>query len=230
MRTVREWLTEALEQVCGTHCSAAGDRGTADMYSAACRTHVRSTSGLAVTPRCFPAHTRAPPPPPQNPQTPQTPAPPNPHGTAAAAAELTAPTAMAHALEPPPGYRVPPFPSLGRPVLADATPQRLHTLYHVADAWRFTLLWTLITYAVFHVAAVLLAVLTHGWKRSSWSYLWAVPGVYLVAAGLEALLAGSVVGLVCVLAPPPASPCGPCADVCPLPPASAPSTGPATTR
>lgn len=83
-------------------------------------------------------------------------------------------------------------------MLSDKTPQRLHTIYYIEDAWRFTLLWTLITYAVFHVGAVLVAVLTHGWKKSSWSYLWAVPGVYLVVAGLEAVLAGSVVGLVCV--------------------------------
>lgn len=83
-------------------------------------------------------------------------------------------------------------------MLSDRTPQRLHTIYYIQDAWRFTLLWTLIAYAVFHAGAVLVTVLTHGWKKSSWSYLWAVPGVYLVAAGLEAVLAGSVVGLVCV--------------------------------
>jgi hypothetical protein len=36
----------------------------------------------------------------------------------------------------------------------------------------------------------------HGWKKSSWKYLWAVPIIYLVMAGLEAVLAGSIVGLV----------------------------------
>ncbi|KAM4057081.1 putative transmembrane protein [Hirsutella rhossiliensis] len=103
---------------------------------------------------------------------------------------------MSNPNNPPPGYRAPPFPSLSTPMLSDKTPQRLHTIYYIEDAWRFTLLWTLITYAVFHVGAVLVAVVTHGWKKSSWSYLWAVPGVYLVVAGLEAVLAGSVVGLV----------------------------------
>jgi hypothetical protein len=31
--------------------------------------------------------------------------------------------------------------------------------------------------------------------RSSWKYLWTVPTVYTVVAGIEAVLAGTVVGL-----------------------------------
>ncbi|KJZ72909.1 hypothetical protein HIM_07672 [Hirsutella minnesotensis 3608] len=103
---------------------------------------------------------------------------------------------MSNPTVPPEGYRTPPFPSLSIFRLSDTTPQRLHTIYYIEDAWRFTLLWTLITYAVFHLGAVAVTFLTHGWKKSSWKYLWAVPGVYLAMAGLEAVLAGTVVGLV----------------------------------
>lgn len=103
---------------------------------------------------------------------------------------------MEHPNDPPPNYKTPPFPSLNVRTLADPTPQRMYTLYYLTDIWRFTLVWTLITYALFHLSAVLVAMVTHGWKKSSWSYIWAVPVVYLVVAGLEALLAGSVVGLV----------------------------------
>ncbi|KAI7760392.1 hypothetical protein LZL87_008482 [Fusarium oxysporum] len=46
------------------------------------------------------------------------------------------------------------------------------------------------------MGAVLIAMFTHGWKKSSWRYLWAVPVIYLVIAGLEAVMAGSIVGLV----------------------------------
>ncbi|PHH64689.1 hypothetical protein CDD81_4130 [Ophiocordyceps australis] len=97
--------------------------------------------------------------------------------------------------EPPPGYQTPRFPSLNVRTLYDRTPQRIYTLYHIDDVWRFTLVWTLIVYASFHLGAVVVAMLTHGWKSSSWRYLWLVPLVYLVVAGLEALLAGSIVGL-----------------------------------
>lgn len=131
---------------------------------------------------------------------------------------------MSYPNDPPPGYRTPQFPSLNVRTLFDLTPQRLYTLYYISDIWRFTLIWTLITYAVFHIGAMLVALFTHGWKKSSWKYLWAAPVVYLVIAGLEALLAGSLVGLMWVawtlslLAR---------TDVCT---GSVPSTKPATTR
>ncbi|POR35638.1 Uncharacterized protein TPAR_04150 [Tolypocladium paradoxum] len=98
--------------------------------------------------------------------------------------------------DPPPNYHTPRFPSLHLRILSDPTPQRMYTLFYIKDVWRFTLIWTLITFAVFHLGAVLVALFTHGWKKSSWKYLWAVPVVYLVTAGLEALLAGSIVGLI----------------------------------
>lgn len=97
---------------------------------------------------------------------------------------------------PPASYRTPRFPSLNAKTLYDTTDDKRYTLYYVLDVWRFTLVWTLILYALFHLGAVMIAFFTHGWKKSSWKYLWAVPVVYLVMAGFEAVLSGTVVGLV----------------------------------
>lgn len=105
---------------------------------------------------------------------------------------------MAFQNDPPASYKTPTFPSLNVQTLLDTTDDKRFTLYYVLDVWRFTLIWTLILYAVFHMGAVMVAMSTHGWKKSSWKYLWAVPVVYLVMAGLEGIFAGSVVGLVSV--------------------------------
>lgn len=129
----------------------------------------------------------------------------------------------------PPGYTTPPFPSLHWP-----PEQAEWSLYHVYDAWRFTLIWTLILYAVFHSGAALLALAmqfriggrkewaaggggrgrtrgdgaaaggggraggrhTARRRRSAWKYLWTIPLVYAAVAGIEAVFAGSIVGLV----------------------------------
>lgn len=98
--------------------------------------------------------------------------------------------------DPPASYNTPKFPSLNVQTLYDFTPDRRYTLYHIHDVWRFTVIWTLIVYAIFHLGAVVIAMLTHGWRISSWKYLWAVPVVYLIIAGVEALMAGSLVGVV----------------------------------
>lgn len=113
----------------------------------------------------------------------------------------------------PPGYTTPPFPSLRWP------PQEPETsLYTVYDAWRFTLLWTLILYAVFHAGAALLAVVMHlgqagatrtvtgarvqrrqRIRRLWWTarrVLWSIPIAYAAVAAVEAVLAGSIVGVV----------------------------------
>lgn len=100
-----------------------------------------------------------------------------------------------HPESPPKGYHTPPFPSLNVKTLYDTTPEKIYTLYHVQDVWRFTVLWTLIVYALFHLGAGLIAFITHGPNHSTWKYLWAVPVVYLSIAGVEALLSGSVTGL-----------------------------------
>jgi hypothetical protein len=66
----------------------------------------------------------------------------------------------------------------------------------VYDIWRFTLLWTLITFALSHLAAAAIALAMQvGHRRSNWKYLWLVPLGYVVVAGVEALVAGSIVGV-----------------------------------
>ncbi|KAK0646175.1 hypothetical protein B0T16DRAFT_458124 [Cercophora newfieldiana] len=92
----------------------------------------------------------------------------------------------------PPGYTTPPFPSLHIP------PQDPKwSLYTVSDIWRFTLLWTLILFGLFHLGAAGIAVLMQvGKRRSNWKYLWLVPLVYAMIAGVEAIMAGSVVGVI----------------------------------
>jgi hypothetical protein len=87
---------------------------------------------------------------------------------------------------PPANYTSPPFPSLYSPFDSGTY------LYYSHDVWRFTLFWTLIVFEVFHLAASGYAFAIQ-WKE--WKYMWIVPVVYLVIGGIEALLAGSVVGL-----------------------------------
>ncbi|KAI1822304.1 integral membrane protein [Xylaria intraflava] len=89
---------------------------------------------------------------------------------------------------PPSDYRVPRFPSL-------CWPPHSCLLYTVYDSWRFTLLWTLIIFTVFHLGATAIALLVQvGKPRSIWKYLVAIPIAYAIVAGVEALVAGSVVG------------------------------------
>ncbi|KAH8673587.1 hypothetical protein BX600DRAFT_508836 [Xylariales sp. PMI_506] len=69
----------------------------------------------------------------------------------------------------------------------------IYTLY---DSWRFTLLWTLILYAIFHIGAAAIAISVQlGKRRLNFRYMWAVPIVYAVIAGAEAIVAGSIVGV-----------------------------------
>ena len=98
----------------------------------------------------------------------------------------------------PPGYTTPPFPSLHVP---PQDPQ--FSLYTVRDIWRFTLLWTLILFGLFHLGAAGLALLMQSGKtRVNWKYLWLVPLAYGIVAGAEALMAGSIVGLMSVFRSP----------------------------
>jgi hypothetical protein len=54
----------------------------------------------------------------------------------------------------------------------------------------------LIIYAVFHLVAAAFAVCMQlGKGKSAWKYVWIIPLVYALVAGIEALLAGSIVGL-----------------------------------
>ena len=91
---------------------------------------------------------------------------------------------------PPPDYRTPSFPSLYW--LINAKADEPQYLYHMVDVWRFTLFWTLLIYGTCHITVSCYALLMQ-WR--SWKVMWAVPLVYGLVAALEAVLAGSVVGL-----------------------------------
>lgn len=57
--------------------------------------------------------------------------------------------------------------------------------------WRFTLYWTLICVVGVHMAAAGYACVM---QYRNWKIIWVVPVVYLIIGGIEALIAGNVVG------------------------------------
>ncbi|KAJ5088049.1 hypothetical protein N7456_011665 [Penicillium angulare] len=91
----------------------------------------------------------------------------------------------------PINYHTPAFPSLYDPLPIHR--KEAHYLYYTHDIWRFTLYWTLIFYGATHLTVAGCAVLTHS---RNWSVIWLVPLLYSLVAGVEALMAGSIVGLV----------------------------------
>ncbi|KAL1891669.1 hypothetical protein Cpir12675_004855 [Ceratocystis pirilliformis] len=95
---------------------------------------------------------------------------------------------------PPLDYKCPDFPGLTWHVL-DYPVTWQHSLYYMKDIWRFTVIWTLILFVSFHAGAALLAWIMHGSKRTAWKYMWAVPLVYCAVAAAQAVIAGSVVGV-----------------------------------
>lgn len=91
-------------------------------------------------------------------------------------------------------YSVPGFPSLYWPYRAK--PGVANYLYYANDAWRFTLLWTLILFASFHAVVATYAILMQlGKGKRAWQYVWIIPLAYAFVAGIEAVIAGSVIGL-----------------------------------
>ncbi|TVY30707.1 Uncharacterized protein LHYA1_G000338 [Lachnellula hyalina] len=95
-------------------------------------------------------------------------------------------------------YSTPAFPSLYWPL--NVKPGVANYLYYASDIWRYTLLWTLIIYAVFHGAVAGFAVLMQlGKGKHAWQHVWIIPLLYALIAGIEALLAGSIVGGMLVL-------------------------------
>ncbi|MCJ1270670.1 hypothetical protein MMC22_010567 [Lobaria immixta] len=97
-----------------------------------------------------------------------------------------------HSSITPDGYETPRFPGLYSFQAVFRNPQYL---YHARDIWRFTLYWTIIIYEGFHVAASGYAVAVQ-WRN--WKMMWMIPPLYMFVAGVEAVLAGSVVGLLYV--------------------------------
>ncbi|KAH9827681.1 integral membrane protein, partial [Teratosphaeria destructans] len=103
----------------------------------------------------------------------------------------------------PQGYVPLQFPALYWPFPVSGTQVRY--LYDAHDIWRFTLYWTLISIVGVHMvaAAYAMAMQVHQLRRlrmkgrkvtGTWWVIGAIPVVYLIAGGIEALIAGNVVG------------------------------------
>ncbi len=124
---------------------------------------------------------------------------------------------------PPLSYTIPEFPSLYWPI--HASPGDPKYLYYFTNIWRFTLNWTLIATGAAHVLVAIWAVLMQfvsalhrraylksaaGQSLSAKNrkllgenpvsdtvgWVWLVPLIYFVIGGIEALMAGSIVGVV----------------------------------
>jgi hypothetical protein len=123
----------------------------------------------------------------------------------------------------PASYTIPKFPALYWPVRAE--PGEAQYLYYLSDIYRYTVYWSLITIESAHFCVASWAVLMQftsakqrrrylaspaGQRLSAKNrrllgekpvgetirWVWTIPLVYMVTGGLEALLGGSVVGLV----------------------------------
>jgi hypothetical protein len=89
----------------------------------------------------------------------------------------------------PLSYEPPEFPSLYWPFPVSGT-QTVY-LYDASTIFRFILLWTLIDVIGIHLIAAIYAMLIQ-WRN--WKMIWITPIVFGVVGGIEALIAGSVVG------------------------------------
>lgn len=89
----------------------------------------------------------------------------------------------------PLGYTTPDFPSLYWPLPISAS--KPYYLYHPGDIWRFTTIWTLICIGAVHMVVAAWACIV---QRRNWKIMWMTPLVYAIIAGIEAFIAGSIVG------------------------------------
>lgn len=130
---------------------------------------------------------------------------------------------MSYAGGQPLSYTTPPFPSLYWPF--DINPGVAKYLYSLEDIWKFTLFWTLLTIPIAHLVVSTWAVLMQfstAYKRHRFlksaeglklskknrkllgekplqeciTWVWLIPLIYMVVGGIEALLAGSLVGII----------------------------------
>ena len=93
---------------------------------------------------------------------------------------------------------IPLRPSLPCTIRVDSTPGVAQYLYDTTDVWRFTLLWTLILFEACHLLTALYAtaIQLRNRKTVTWWWPWIIPLVSLLIGGIEALLAGTIVGYV----------------------------------
>ncbi|CAG8955011.1 hypothetical protein HYFRA_00007022 [Hymenoscyphus fraxineus] len=92
-------------------------------------------------------------------------------------------------------YTTPSFPSLYWPYKAE--PGEAQYLYFAYDIWRYTLLWTVLLFAFFHLIVAAWAVIMQiGKTKHAWKYVWIIPLFYGLLSGIEAVLAGSITGLI----------------------------------
>lgn len=111
----------------------------------------------------------------------------------------------------PPGYQTPPFPSLYWLVGPSSVVHPAY-LYNWRDIWRFTFWWTFFVYEGAFLLVSLYSIANIWWggqqararngavrKGRRWGQvtaMWAVPLIYIIIGGIEAVVAGSTVGLV----------------------------------
>lgn len=89
----------------------------------------------------------------------------------------------------PLSYTPPQFPGLYWPFPIGGT--QVSYLYYASDMWRFTLYWTYIDIIGVHLVASAYACLIQ-WRN--WKVIWIVPIIYAIIGGIEATIAGNVVG------------------------------------
>ncbi|QIW99956.1 hypothetical protein AMS68_005474 [Peltaster fructicola] len=89
----------------------------------------------------------------------------------------------------PLSYEAPPFPSLYWPIPVYG-PQSQY-LWDATTIWRFTLLWTLIDVIGIHLLAAGYAMVIQ-WRN--WKFIWITPIIFGLVGGIEAVIAGNVVG------------------------------------
>lgn len=89
----------------------------------------------------------------------------------------------------PDSYQTPPFPSLYWPFPVNG-PQTFY-LYDAFDMFLFTLYWTLICVVGVHLVAGGYAC---AMQYQNWKLVWITPLVFAIIGGIEAVIAGSIVG------------------------------------
>ena len=82
-----------------------------------------------------------------------------------------------------------PFPSL---YIIAGEYQNAKFLANPGDVWKFSVLWTIIVYECFHIAASGYAAIV---SPQNWKASWLIVLFYIIFGGIEALFAGSMVGL-----------------------------------